>query len=314
MPVPIFSVYAAARRWQLDGPQRASGRVGAKAPPPGPSPAPQPQPQPAPARSFRWVAGGLVGLVAIAVIVVAIKPNQQSQPQSRPPAPTAPVPSPAPAPDTQQQGQELADREQRTYNAARGDLAALRTYVNSCAVCAYIADARREISQLENAEQEQRIYNAARGNKYTLQAYINTCSICAYANAARAEIATLEAAQTAEMPSRAAGARYQKAACGSIIDTKTGLEWYVGPDVNISWTDASQWAHQLSRCEGGWRLPTLNQLKTLFDQAVSAGTGFYMDGKFWPAHIDPIFSAIGNGSWVWADGNIEEFDRTSRKF
>jgi hypothetical protein len=187
-----LSAYAAARGWQLGEPPRAPGRAGAKSP----QPTPQPQPQPAPARGFRWVVAGLVGLVAIAVIVVAIRPNQQFS------APTAPVPSPAPAPDTtQQQRQEIADREQRTYIAARGNPAALRTYVNSCTVCAYIADARREINELETAEQEERTYNAARGNKYLLQAYSDTCTVCTYKRAALAEIAALENAHPSRISS-----------------------------------------------------------------------------------------------------------------
>jgi hypothetical protein len=58
--------------------------------------------------------------------------------------------------EAERQRQLLTDREQRTYNAAHGNLAALKAYVNSCTVCAYIADAQREISQLENAQQEER--------------------------------------------------------------------------------------------------------------------------------------------------------------
>ena len=106
-------------------------------------------------------------------------------------------------------------------------------------------------------------------------------------------------------PSLSADVRYRKAGCGSIIDTKTDLEWYVGPDANISWLEATQWVRQLPNCGGGWRLPNLTQLKTLFDQTVSAGTGYFTRGEYWPAHIDPAFSAIGGGSWVWADGVIE---------
>ena len=232
------------------------------------------------------------------------------QPQLPPPAPpSATAPAPAPVPDAQQQQQrraELADREQRTYNAARGNLSALRAYVNACTVCAFEADARSEISRLQTADQEERTYNASRGNQYALQAYVNTCTVCTFASAARTEIATLEAAQPKpETPSPAAGMRYRETGCGSIIDTKTGLQWYLGPDANISWTEAVQWSRKLPNCGGGWTLPTLDQLKTLFDQTVTAGTGFYINGRYWPAHIDPIFSAIGRGSWVWADGPVD---------
>ena len=49
-------------------------------------------------------------------------------------------------------------------------------------------------------------------------------------------------------------------------------------------------------------MPTISQLKTLFDPYHTAGTGYYTRGAYWPAHIDPVFSGIGKGSWVWARG------------
>jgi hypothetical protein len=212
-----LSNYAAARGWHLGNapagpgrarPQAGPGPPGPQTPPPPRSPQPQPpnppgpaspQPTSAHARSsaFRWVAASVIGLAAIAIIVVAVRVNEQ--PQLPPPAPpSATAPAPAPVPDARQQQQrraELADREQRTYNAARGNLSALRAYVNACTVCAFEADARSEISRLQTADQEERTYNASRGNQYALQAYVNTCTVCTFARAARTEIATLEAAQ-----------------------------------------------------------------------------------------------------------------------
>jgi hypothetical protein len=35
-----------------------------------------------------------------------------------------------------------------------------------------------------------------------------------------------------------------------------------------------------------------------------AGTGYFTSGRYWPAHIEPIFSAIGQGSWVRAQGEL----------
>jgi hypothetical protein len=50
-------------------------------------------------------------------------------------------------------------------------------------------------------------------------------------------------------------------------------------------------------------MPGTNQLRTIFNRDQTAGTGYYTRGKYWPAHIDPIFSQIGAGSWVWAGGS-----------
>jgi hypothetical protein len=49
-------------------------------------------------------------------------------------------------------------------------------------------------------------------------------------------------------------------------------------------------------------MPGVDQLRVLFNPNQNAGTGYYTRGRYWPAHIDPIFSEIGAGSWVWAGG------------
>jgi hypothetical protein len=203
-----LSAYAAARGWQLGKAKPAPQPPSPSSPQPQPQPAHpplSPSPQPAPDRAFRWVAAGVVALAAIAVIVVVTRKEQpQVTPPTPPPvAPSTPTPAPAPTPtpDPQKQRAELADREQRTYNGARGNLSALQAYVNTCTVCAFAGDARSEISKLQTSDQEERTYNASRGNKYALQAYIKTCTICAYESVARAEIAALDAAQSKRISS-----------------------------------------------------------------------------------------------------------------
>jgi hypothetical protein len=232
-----LSNYAAAHGWHLGNAQRRSGRAKAAAQPPPPQPPHQPAPpQPAPAASgaFRWVMAGVIGLAAIAVILVATRPNQLSQP---PPAPPVPSPAPAPVPDAGQRQADLTEREQRTYNAARGNLAALRAYVNSCTVCAFQATARSEISKLQTADQEERTYSTSRGNKYALQAYINTCTVCAYESAARSEISTLEQQdrRTAPIPPPI------PASCGGNADTPITLLYRA-----INQKDVDLYSQQLS--------------------------------------------------------------------
>lgn len=98
------------------------------------------------------------------------------------------------------------------------------------------------------------------------------------------------------------GNRFQATGCGSIIDTVTRLEWYVGPDVDTTWPNAENWVKGLRACGKTWAMPSMYQLRTLFDRGEVAGTGYFTRGQNWPAHIDPIFSGIGRGSWVWAEG------------
>lgn len=95
--------------------------------------------------------------------------------------------------------------------------------------------------------------------------------------------------------------RYSVTPCQSIKDARTGLEWVVGPDRNMTWYEAEQWTSALASCTGGWRMPSIEEIRGLFDPAVTAGIGFLLNGRRYPAHIDPVFSGIGEGSWVWAN-------------
>ena len=103
----------------------------------------------------------------------------------------------------------------------------------------------------------------------------------------------------APTPATTEGQRFLRSACGSISDMSTGLEWYTGPDVNTAWADAYTWVLNLHACGETWSLPTSADLHTLFDKSLTAGIGYFTRGKRWPAHIDPIFSAIGEGAWLW---------------
>jgi hypothetical protein len=99
--------------------------------------------------------------------------------------------------------------------------------------------------------------------------------------------------------------RYFVTRCGSIVDNSTGLEWFVGPDVNTTWTTAVTWVRALQACGTGWRLPTDSQLKGLYSLGSTAGTGYSRAGQHCPARIDPAFRAIGGGSWVWTSKRID---------
>ena len=91
-----------------------------------------------------------------------------------------------------------------------------------------------------------------------------------------------------------------------ILDQRTGFDWYLGDDVNIDWFAATHWVSNLQVAGGGWRMPTIEQLATLFDRQHTAGIGYYRSGKHWPAHIHSVFQAIGNGSWVWSSQSISQ--------
>jgi hypothetical protein len=55
-------------------------------------------------------------------------------------------------------------------------------------------------------------------------------------------------------------------ASGVVWDTKAGLEWVSGPDENTMWDEAMRWVDNLTVAAGGWRMPTPDELKTLYEK------------------------------------------------
>jgi hypothetical protein len=50
---------------------------------------------------------------------------------------------------------------------------------------------------------------------------------------------------------------------GMLLDRETGLEWIFGPDKNTTWNEAKSWVENLNKDDGRWRMPTIEELKTL---------------------------------------------------
>ncbi len=74
---------------------------------------------------------------------------------------------------------------------------------------------------------------------------------------------------------------------GVIADSKTGLEWVVGPDRDMDFAAAEQWVAACKVAGGGWRLPTRPELHTLYQR----GAG--------DQNMDPLFKTTG--MWVWGE-------------
>ena len=80
--------------------------------------------------------------------------------------------------------------------------------------------------------------------------------------------------------------RYCKNANGVVYDTQTGLEWYAGPDRDTTWDAAKSWIESLSVAGGGWRMPTRNELKGLYQKGVGS------------RNMTPLLRTTG--WWVWS--------------
>lgn len=93
--------------------------------------------------------------------------------------------------------------------------------------------------------------------------------------------------------------------CCSILDKRNDLEWFVGEDRNVTWSEAYKWSASLSECGGGWRLPTEQEVLGIYEPGKEAGIGYfvsgrkYPDGRYFRAQLDPVFFEIGHGAWVW---------------
>ena len=80
--------------------------------------------------------------------------------------------------------------------------------------------------------------------------------------------------------------RFTKADNGVITDRDTGLDWYVGPNPDNTWHEAKAWTESLTVAGGGWRLPTMAELKAIYQKGASAN------------NMDPLFQA--KGAWAWS--------------
>ena len=74
--------------------------------------------------------------------------------------------------------------------------------------------------------------------------------------------------QVVTLPERKEGlaktdGNFVKYSNGIVYDKKSGLEWFAGPDTDMSWYDAKDWIKKLYVDGGKWRFPKKSELKSL---------------------------------------------------
>ena len=84
--------------------------------------------------------------------------------------------------------------------------------------------------------------------------------------------------------------------CKSVIDVRTGIEWYIGPDKLINYHDYKNWLSKIKNCDGNccdknWRIPTRKEIATLYIKND--------EGKTAKMEIEPKFVKIVGGT-QWA--------------
>ncbi len=55
---------------------------------------------------------------------------------------------------------------------------------------------------------------------------------------------------------------------GIVRDKRNGMDWYAGPDRDFAWQEAEEWVGNLRVDGGGWRMPTLDELKGFIEEGV----------------------------------------------
>jgi len=71
--------------------------------------------------------------------------------------------------------------------------------------------------------------------------------------------------------------RFSKDGQGIIKDKQTGLQWYMGPESNTTWSQAQSWVQSQSVGGGGWRMPTRSELAGL---SAKQSDGCYLESIF----------------------------------
>lgn len=90
---------------------------------------------------------------------------------------------------------------------------------------------------------------------------------------------------------------------GVVRDTRTGLEWYMGQDRDITHRNAARWVDTLTVDGGRWRLPSRDELETILEHGRGSrnmSTLFKTRGWFfWSADsaLIPFDFSAGGQRW-----------------
>ncbi len=55
---------------------------------------------------------------------------------------------------------------------------------------------------------------------------------------------------------------------GMVRDLEFKLEWYLGPGMDMNWHEAKSWVENLTAEGGGWRMPTPEELESLYEPSA----------------------------------------------
>jgi hypothetical protein len=95
---------------------------------------------------------------------------------------------------------------------------------------------------------------------------------------------------------------YIKYKNGIVYDTQTGLEWVASPKVNLLSGAAKRWVSKLTIDGGGWRMPSEDELKSLYQNGKGTrNMTRLIEAKAWH------FFSRGSESWHWKGFDFRSF-------
>jgi hypothetical protein len=111
---------------------------------------------------------------------------------------------------------------------------------------------------------------------------------------------------------------------GIVYDEKASIEWLAGPDKYITWDEAKAWVESLSVEGGGWRMPTKEELQSLYKKGggernmtpLLKHTGWRVWSNETEGELGAWFFNFYDGNYTWgmreSEGNPRVFAVRSR--
>ena len=104
---------------------------------------------------------------------------------------------------------------------------------------------------------------------------------------------------------------------GIVQDKKENIEWLAGPDKSVTWDDAKAWVENLSIAGGGWRMPTKEELKSLYKEGAGERnitpllktTGWRVWANETEGETGAWYFTFYEGKYTWGIRGIEGFPR-----
>jgi len=105
---------------------------------------------------------------------------------------------------------------------------------------------------------------------------------------------------------------YVKYSNENIFDKVNNRFWFIAPDRDFNYFEALNFVNDINDNQSEyWRLPSFEEINSLYDENSEAGQGFYRDGQYYPARVNSVFNSIGSGSWFWISDESENTDRAN---